>query len=73
MKCPKCANTSDFNVFFDQLFKVQFQGEKLDSVKESGSDFAQIYPVFCGRCGDMDIEFDHKELEKIRREIEASK
>lgn len=73
MKCLKCGNTSDFNIFFDHLFKAQFQNVKLVKVKEAGSDFAQIYPVFCGGCGDMDIEFDYRELEKIRREIEAPK
>lgn len=71
MKCSRCGNTSNFDIFFDQLFKVQLQDKKLEYVKEAGSDFAQIYPVFCERCGDMDVEFNYKELEAIRKRIKV--
>jgi len=55
------------------LFKVQFQNKRLIGVKEGKSDFAQIYPVFCGVCGSMDVEFNYKELEEVRRRIKTKK
>lgn len=69
MKCSKCGNTSNFNIFFDRLFETVFKNKKISSVKEVGSDFAQIYPVFCSNCGDMGVEFNHKELREIAKRI----
>lgn len=71
MKCSKCNNTSNFSIFFDQLFEVQYQGKKLKEAKEAESDFPQIYPVICGECGDVDVEFNYKELEEIKRRIKT--
>ncbi len=69
MNCPKCGNKSNFNIFFDQLFEVEFKNKALSSVKEIDSDFAQIYPAFCSKCGSMDVVFSHQELERIAKRL----
>jgi len=69
MRCLKCNNTKDFIVFGNQNLRVKFNKEGLKKIKKENFSITDIYPVICGKCESEEVDFNYREIEKIKRKI----